>query len=130
MSNKEKDLDLFPAIKEFHELINHFFEDPFTSFFHQPFRVNVYDMEKKLVVEAELPGFEENQIKIVPVPNGLKIIAEDNQQLETIDENQNYFKREQSVRRFERIIPIPYEISSGTKTTYKNGILEIHIPKK
>lgn len=127
MSNKDN--EFLPAIKDLQELMNHFFEDPFTSFFHQPFRVDVYDMGTKIVVEAELPGFEQNQIKIEAVHEGLRIIAEDNHQLETIDDGKKYYKKERSVRRLERVVPLPYEISPNTKAYYKNGVLEIHIPK-
>lgn len=127
MGNKDK--DFLPDIKDLHELINHLFDDPFTTFFHQPFRVDIYDIGNEIVVEAEIPGFDQKQIKIEAVYEGLKISAEDNQELETIDDSKKYFKKEKSIRRLERIIPLPYEVSANTKAYYKNGILEVHIPK-
>ncbi|WP_374724013.1 Hsp20/alpha crystallin family protein [Calidifontibacillus erzurumensis] len=119
----------WPMMRGVHELFNHFFDDPFMELFHQPFRVDVYDMGEKIVVEAELPGFDRNQIKIEAVHEGLKICAIDQQEIETVNDNKKYFKKERSFRKFERIIPLPYEVSSNTKAYYKNGILEIHVPK-
>lgn len=127
--SKKDDNEFLPVIKDLNQLFNRFWEDPFTSFFPQQFRVDLYDMDNKIVVEAELPGFNQNQIKIEAVHEGLKIIADDHQELETIDDKKKYFKKERRFRRLERVIPLPYEISADTKAYYKNGILEIHIPK-
>ncbi|WP_017753877.1 Hsp20/alpha crystallin family protein [Calidifontibacillus oryziterrae] len=127
MNNEKKSL---PSSNNIHDIFNHFFENPFPSFFYQSFRVDIYDVGSKIVVEAELPGFEQNQIKIEAIHEGLKIIAEDKRELETIDESIKYFKKERNVHRVERIISLPYEVSTAnTKAHYKNGILEIHIPK-
>ncbi|WP_458413149.1 Hsp20/alpha crystallin family protein [Schinkia sp. CFF1] len=128
--NQKEENEFLPVMKDLNNLFNRFWEDPFTSFFPQQFRVDLYDMGSKIIVEAELPGFQENQIKIEAVHEGIKITADDNQVLETIDDNKKYFKKERNYRRLERVIPIPYEVSGDTKAYYKNGILEIHIPKK
>ncbi|HHW38602.1 MAG TPA: Hsp20/alpha crystallin family protein [Bacillales bacterium] len=128
--SKNEENDFLPVIRDLNEVFNRFWEDPFTSFFPQQFRVDLYDMGNKIVVEAELPGFSQNQIKIEAVHEGLKIIADDRQELETIDDKKKYFKKERRFRRLERVIPLPYDISADTKAYYKNGILEVHIPKK
>lgn len=129
MKMKDDEKNSLPSIADIHELMNHFFEDPFTSLFQQPFRVDVYDMGSKIVVEAELPGFDQRHIRVEAVQEGLKIVAEDKRELETIDENKKYFKKERNVNRVERVIPLPYDVSPNTKAYYKNGILEVHIPK-
>ena len=130
MSSKNEENEFLPVIKDLNNLFNRFWDDPFANFFPQQIRVDLYDMGSKIVVEAELPGYKENQIKIEAVHEGLKITADDRHELETIDENKKYFKKERSIRRVERIIPLPYEISADTKAYYKNGILEVHIPKR
>ncbi|HHY73349.1 MAG TPA: Hsp20/alpha crystallin family protein [Bacillus bacterium] len=128
--NKKEENEFLPVLKDLNSIFNRFWDEPFASFFPQQFRVDLYDMGQKIVVEAELPGFSQNQIKIEAVHEGLKIMADDSQELETIDDNKKYFKKERSIRRLERIIPLPYEISADTKAYYKNGILEVHIPKR
>ncbi|WP_102346632.1 Hsp20/alpha crystallin family protein [Bacillus sp. Marseille-P3661] len=118
------------SIKDLHELMNQFFDDPFTSLFQQPFQVDVYDMGNKILVEAELPGFELKQIKIQPVYEGLRIVAEDHREIESFDSKKNYYKKERSINKLERIIPLPLEVTpQNTKAHYKNGILEIQILK-
>lgn len=128
--SKNEENDFLPVIRDLNDVFNRFWNDPFTSFFpQQQFRVDLYDMGNKIVVEAELPGFRQNQIKIEAVHEGLKIIADDRQEIETIDDKKKYFKKERRFRRLERVIPLPYEINANTKAYYKNGILEVHIPK-
>lgn len=129
-NKKDENFEMFP-IKEMNDLLNYLFDNPFTSIFEQqPFQVDVYNMKEMIVIEAELPGYNKDQIQIDIVDQGIKITAEDNQEFETVDEKHNFYKKEQSSKKMERIVHIPYHISnSAIEAQYNNRTLQVIIPK-
>lgn len=91
--------------------------------------IDVYDNKNEIVVKAELPGVEKENIDLTISENSLTIKAESKKDEEVKDEN--YYSREIHYGTYSRTITLPAEIdSSKAKATLKNGILEIVLPKK
>ncbi|WP_163970220.1 Hsp20/alpha crystallin family protein [Oceanobacillus halotolerans] len=104
----------------------------FNDFFQQkPFEVNMYETNKDIVVEANLPGYKPNQIELEAIGNQLRIAVEDNATLEEKNDEKKFLNKEQSFFRSERVVTLPYPIpEQDTKASFYEGILKISIPKK
>ena len=91
-------------------------------------RVDVRDTDTEVVVAAELPGMDENDVEI-SVAGGLLTIRGETE-LERETRNDNYVQRERSVGAVERVVPLPdgLELDSA-RATMKNGLLTVKIPR-
>lgn len=91
--------------------------------------VDMYDRKNEIVVKAELPGIEKENIDLKITENNLTIKGELKKEEEVKEED--YYSRERTYGSFTRTIALPTEVdSSKAKATFKNGILEIILPKK
>lgn len=91
-------------------------------------RVDVRETDKEVVVAAELPGMDENDVE-VSVAGGLLTIR-GGTGLERETGNDNYVQRERIVGAVERVVPLPdgLELDSA-RATMKNGLLTVEIPR-
>ncbi|WLR52789.1 Hsp20/alpha crystallin family protein [Bacillus tianshenii] len=110
--------------------------DSIDSFFHQApfnatFPVDMYETEHDIVIKANIPGVNREQITIEPMYDMIKISVLNNEIVEEENELKSYYKRERRVQRMERIIPLPFPVSEKkTTASYQNGILTIRTPKQ
>lgn len=90
--------------------------------------VDVYENDDTIVVKAELPGMEKDQIAVDVQGRVLSIKGErasDNE----INEGR-YYRRERTHGRFERALTLPAEVNpESIKAEYKDGILKVEVPK-
>ena len=97
------------------------------SFGNMP-NMDVIDRDKEILVKAELPGFDKKDLDISISNRQLVIKA--NSCEETKEENGDYLKREISTNQIYRSVLLPAEVDdSKVKTSFKNGVLELTIPK-
>jgi HSP20 family protein len=90
--------------------------------------VDVKENEKEVIIKAELPGVEEKDIDVTVTNDSVTIKGEKKEEKE--DKNKNYYYMERSYGSFCRVIPLEAEIESGkAEARFKNGILDIKIPK-
>ena len=91
-------------------------------------RVDVRETDKEVVVAAELPGMDENDVEISVAGGLLSIRGETELERETGDDN--YVQRERRVGVVERVVPLPdgLELDSA-RATMKNGLLTVKIPR-
>jgi HSP20 family protein len=91
-------------------------------------RVDVRETDKEVVVAAELPGMDENDVEISVADGLLSIRGEVEHERDTGDDN--YVQRERSVGVVERVVPLPdgLELDSA-RATMKNGLLTVKIPR-
>jgi HSP20 family protein len=94
----------------------------------EPF-VDIFDRGDRFVITAELPGVRKEDIKLR--------VTEDRVYIEAQIKREKEFEEEGAIRveryysGYRRVIELPEEvIPEKAKARYKNGVLEIEIPKK
>jgi HSP20 family protein len=95
------------------------------------FWVPIVDIEESngnIVVKAEIPGMEKDEIKVSVRDNMLTISGERKQEIETKDKT--FHRIERSYGKFSRTITLPSEVDADkVKAAYKDGVLNIILPK-
>jgi len=92
------------------------------------FSTNVYETDKSVVVEAELPGVKKEDIKISYSDGYLRIEAKREETKE--EKKKKYYRKEVRYGEYARIIPIPeYVDVEKAKASLKDGVLTIEFPK-
>lgn len=90
--------------------------------------VDIYKREDKLCIEAELPGFSRDNIK-VDVKGNLLTIGGERVSDEEVKDEKNY-RRERYVGSFERSFKLPFEVKEEQITaTYKDGVLTLLVER-
>jgi HSP20 family protein len=90
--------------------------------------VDVKENDKEFIIKAELPGVEEKDIDVTVTSDSVTIKGEKRKEQE--DKDKNYYYMERSYGSFSRVIPLEAEIvAEKAEASFKNGILDIKIPK-
>jgi HSP20 family protein len=90
--------------------------------------IDLEDETDKYVVKAELPGMKQQDIKVT-VNDGTLVLSGEKKE-EHKEKKGSYFRHERSFGKFQRAFTLPSHIQSDKiKAHYKDGILEIDIPK-
>ncbi len=91
-------------------------------------KVDVYETEDKVIVEAEIPGVKKEDIEVKVKDNNVVIKGEIKREEEKQDKN--FFRAERFYGKFERVIPLFVEVKpEEAKAKIENGILRLEIPK-
>lgn len=91
--------------------------------------VDVSETEKEIVVEAELPGLRKEDIEVSLENSTLSIRGERKREEEKKEDQ--YISTERFYGSFYRSVDLPtYVDDKNVKANYKDGILEIRMPKK
>ena len=89
---------------------------------------DIAETESEIVVEAEVPGIDQENLKVSVQNNVLTFSGEKKQAKE--EKGKNYHRVERTYGSFHRSFPLPADVdTSKTKASYKNGILTIRLPK-
>jgi len=93
-------------------------------------RTDVYEREKNLVFETELPGVKKEEVSIRVEDDKLTISGEVKRN-EEIDRD-NYFRIGRRYGRFQRCYPLPADLveKDAIKATFEDGILTVTAPMK
>ena len=90
--------------------------------------VDLYEEKDDIVVKAELPGLDKDNIEVNLSDNRLTIKGEKKQEQEV--KKENYYRSERSYGSFIRTLDLPREVQTDkVKAAFKNGVLEIRLPK-
>lgn len=90
---------------------------------------DLIDKKDKLIARIELPGVEKKDVKISLSENNLTIQGEIEKDKET--KKEDYYCCERAYGTYSRTISLPTEVDQDKiKASFKNGILEITMPKK
>ena len=119
----------------FHREMNRLFDDVFRGF-EVPSAfgrsgltwpsVEVSEADNRLKVAAEIPGMDEKDVEVLLDDDVLTIRGE--KKAETEDKERGFSERYYG--RFERVIPLPYEVDQGqVEASFKNGVLTVSLPK-
>lgn len=91
-------------------------------------KVDVIDRDNEVIVKAELPGVDKDNVEVSISENMLTIRA--STQHEKKEEKGHYFRRELSRGECQRTVRLPGQVDSDkAKASFKDGILEISVPK-
>ena len=129
----------FRGLSAFEQEMQDFFER-FERLFEAPMRrgaletrgwgplVDMIDGKDEILVKAELPGVKKEDIHVSVTGDVLTIEGERRSEEEVKEED--YYCCEQSYGKFYREISLPVGIDKEKiKSSHKDGILEIHLPK-
>jgi len=90
--------------------------------------VDVFEEKDDIVVKAELPGMEKENIEVNLTDHSLTIKGEKKKEEEVKEEN--YYRSERSYGSFMRTVDLPKDVRADKiKAAFKNGILEVRMPK-
>ncbi|MDN5347993.1 MAG: hypothetical protein PWP65_1557 [Clostridia bacterium] len=92
-------------------------------------RLDIYQTEDEIVATADLPGLaSKDDVEITATNDSLTIRGEIRRDNEVGE--QNYYRAERFYGNFARTISLPAQVIPEKATaTYRNGILEIRLPK-
>lgn len=91
--------------------------------------VDVFERQGEIIVKADIPGVEKDNIDITITKDHLTVKGEVKKEEEVKQED--YYSVERSWGSFSRTIPLPPDADSAkAKATFKNGVLELVFPKK
>ncbi len=128
----------FSELERLHDEINCLFDFSFGGF---PERqtglletgwapaVDVYDSKDNVLVKADLPGLNKDDIDITIQDNTLILKGEKKHEAEINEDG--YVRTERFCGTFQRAISLPSDVdASGVRASYKDGTLELTLPKK
>jgi HSP20 family protein len=131
MSRLEQDME-----RMFHE----FWRRPFSSLWEPerwwPSRaltlqmpaVDVYEEKDDVVVKAEVPGLSKEDLDVTLTESTVTIKGEKKKEEEI--KEKNYYRSERSWGNFSRSVELPAQVKTDqAKASFKDGILEIRLPK-
>jgi HSP20 family protein len=90
--------------------------------------LDVSEREGEVVVKAEIPGMNKDDIKVSVKDDKLTISGE--KKCEEQEEGENWHRVERTYGSFRRVLSMPPVDSDKVQATYRDGILEIRLPKQ
>ena len=91
-------------------------------------QVELFERDNNLVVRAELPGLSRENVDVELDEDALIIRGERRSDVD--DEDDGFYHSERSYGSFYRAIPLPEGIDvSGCNATFRDGVLEVTLPK-
>ncbi len=94
------------------------------------FRTDIRDTGDKYILEAELPGFEKEDISLDVKDGFLTISAQHSENNDQKDDKGNYIRQERRYGSFSRSFDISGIDENAISASYKNGVLELSLPKE
>ena len=114
---------------DFDRLIDRFFSKDF-EIWEGPraFDVDIYEDADNIILKAEIPGMNKEDISVSLTEDTITISGKKAEEKKI--EKENYFRKEIRTGSFSRSFTLPCAVDrEKVKATYKNGILEVVLPK-
>lgn len=90
--------------------------------------MEVIDREKEIVLRAELPGVDKKDLDVSMSDHTITVKGKTD--YEEKEEKGDYYRSEIAHGSFSRTMLLPADVDvENVKSTFKNGLLEIHVPK-
>ena len=93
------------------------------------FRTDIRDAGDRFVLEAELPGFSKEDIKLDVKDGILTISAQHSENKDEKDDKGQYIRRERRYGSFTRSFDVTGVDEEHITASYNNGVLELNLPK-
>lgn len=137
----KKEPDALSSFGEMEKYFTEIFQHPFSLLGHPlwprtqfPVKdvvsptVDIFEEDKEVVVKAEIPGMKKSDISVQIGEDSITISGEKKQ--ETKVDRKDYHRVECSYGSFSRSFRLPDNVNSDkAKASFKNGVLEIRMPK-
>ncbi len=89
---------------------------------------DMYETEKELIVELEVPGFDEKELSLEASDHVLTIKGERRREKE--EKEKTFYLHERLEKHFERSFTMPVEADlDHVEAKFEGGVLEVHVPK-
>jgi len=133
-------------LQQFHHEIDRLFDQAFRGFGLSPFGLDqplfprlADDMlkptldlgatDKEYKITVEIPGVDENDVKLEIVNDTLTISGEKKQEKE--EKEKNYYRMERSYGSFQRVLSLPEDADQDkVNASFKKGVLTVTMPRK
>lgn len=92
------------------------------------FKTDIIDKGDRFILEADIPGFNKEDINIQVEDNRLTIFAQQNINKE--ENRDNYIRKERRYGSFARSFDVSNIKTEDITADYKNGVLTLVLPKK
>jgi len=91
-------------------------------------QIDVTETKKAIMISAELPGMEPDDVEISIDSNVLILSGEKKAEIE--DKGEHHYRLERSFGSFQRSIPLPADVEENKiSAKMKNGVLKVNLPK-
>ena len=117
---------------DFYNVMDQFFNDNSipTKFSNESvFKVDIQDLKDRYIVEADLPGYNKDEININLENDNLTIYANKNEELDKSEKEKNYIHKERKTSSMSRTMYFDGIDEGNLKAKLDNGVLRIEIPK-
>jgi len=138
---------VLPTFDEMDRMFDHWFDNTFQQGWLRPFnrewpsltklsnsidtripKIDIIDRDEEIIVRAELPGIDKDNLDVSVSDNSITIKAE-TKQVEKVEKGE-YFRSEISRGSYARTIKLPHNIDTeNPKAKFKDGVLELNLPK-
>ena len=129
-NKKHKPLLQKDSMADVNSMLDDYIDDsqsPAESPTTENFKLDVKEKKDDYTIEAELAGYNKEDIQI-NFDNGILVIAAFKNE-EIVDEDEWYIHRERSFSSVERRLYLPNMAKGDITASFENGILRVHIPK-
>lgn len=90
--------------------------------------MDIYETDKEVIAEVNIPDFDPNKVDVSVEDNILKISGKMEEKKE--EKAKDYWRKEIRKGSFERMIKLPVSVKEGAiEATYEKGVLKIVMPK-
>jgi HSP20 family protein len=88
---------------------------------------DLYETEKELIVELDVPGYDEKELSLEISDHTLTVTGE---RVEEKEEERAFYLHERLEKYFERSFTLPVDADLDRMTaTFDTGVLKVHVPK-
>ena len=93
------------------------------------FSTDVIEKDGEYVLQAELPGFNKEDIK-VDLKNDVMTISSSHSEESKEEEGKKYLRRERRTSAYSRSFKVKNVKAEDIQASYNNGVLEVKFPKR
>jgi HSP20 family protein len=123
----------FNGFTRVHSLVNDLFEESFKRSWNETNgrwnpAMDILESQDGYIIRAELPGFTKDALNVELKDGTLTLSGE--RKPEELPEGVQYRSAERVSGKFVRSVMLPETVNTdGIQASYKDGVLEIHVPK-
>jgi len=93
--------------------------------------LEVVDRKDEIVLRADLPGVDPNEVQVEVQDNNTLVLRGERKEQQEEQSDTDYYYSERWSGSFVRMVQLPSSIDADKiAATCKNGVLEVHLPKK